>query len=178
MKKIFIALAGAFLVTADLPAQIELLAFAVSVRNEIRQEGKIEDGFLVDVIVINNNKHEITLPSRMLGPEIIKRDDRVIFLYAYHEETFHYRGDKYPVIPSKESFAPVVLKPGECMQLAPQYFGFERRDIGEKPVFFALRTRGFLAKRLGFSEMELECKMTYFDRGEEQIKQKKTEPGR
>lgn len=162
MKKLLIVVFGLLCGTAVAAEKmIRLVPIGATVKNVHIPEANlsVEDGFLVSVFVFNDSANPITLPSKMLHREIVERDDTVLVLFSYSPDTFASKSGRRPVIPSREAFAPITLQTGECMQLEPFRFAVERKDTKSKPVIYMLRTKGFLAVRMGFTEVDLQSEL-------------------
>ena len=74
---------------------------------------------------------------------------------------FQIKGKSAFVIPSRESFHPVVLRPGELMRLEPEFLPIERAVSKGLPIHVSFSTKGFLVDRMGFTDVNVERAVIY-----------------
>ena len=146
------------------PERVHIIAVATAANKQKipNTDVTVDSGYAISVLIINSTNNTITLPSRMMGPHIITKDERIECLFTYYSTDYLTKSGKHPVIPSRETLGPVTLKPGEAMRMDPDIFALEARDIKSKPVYVVLRTGGILADRLGFSDITTESKVVHY----------------
>jgi len=122
----------------------------------------------VRVTVFNDGDVPITLPSRILSNVDIWNSERSpTLLLTYTPWSLMTRAKKeYPIIPSKEAFFPVVIRPGESAYVTMEGAPSWHKDPSSNPSAVVLRTTGFLAERLGFTAIELKSALRIVDQRE------------
>lgn len=113
------------------------------------------DQLTIRLTILNDRKSEIVLPSKMLQGDIQERDDAFVLVVSYKPWTFADAKRSYPVIPSRESFAPIAVRPGECMHAELEHPIFAPAHLATKPVRVVFRTSPFLIERFTFTSVEL-----------------------
>jgi hypothetical protein len=119
----------------------------------------------IRVTVFNDGIVPITLPTLMLDsvdPWNSLSSSTLILTYSPY--TLITRAQKkYPIVPSKEAFEPVIVRPGECAYVNLKGFLPWSTKTGSNPSSVLFRTTGFLSERLGFTAVELKSDLNIVD---------------
>ena len=142
-------------------AQIKLYAVGYVERHTTigPQEFLGKDVYIVSVLAVNYGQSDVTLPTREMAPVVLRGDDKTTVLFFYETKKWRNREGYHDVVPSRESFAPVILKPGECAALMPFPYFLPMELTKKGKVLFRLETTGYLEQRFGFSGVEIESEM-------------------
>lgn len=156
---LFITLECAVLSAASEGVHIIAVATPASKQKIPNTDVTVDNGYAISVLIINSSNKTLTLPSRMMGPHIITKDDRIECLFTYYSTDYFTKSGKHTVIPSRATLGPITLQPGEAMRMEPEIFALETKDIKAKAVYVVLKTGGILVERLGFSDITAESKI-------------------
>lgn len=122
----------------------------------------------VRLSVFNDGDVPITLPSLILSNVAIWNSERSpTLLLTYTPWRLMTRAQKeYPIIPSKEAFFPVVIRPGESAYVNMEGSASWGTDSDSNPKSVIFRTTGFFSERLGFTPVELKSGLDIVDQRE------------
>lgn len=163
MKWISAALLLCISATAFAADRMELLPLATVVKNSSipGSDRTLKDGVVIQVMIVNKGTEEVCLPSRLIGPEVYKTDDVTRIVFSYIKDTYSNKSGTYRVIPSREAFAPITLRSGECMIIEPKVLAYELEQLGNNKIVVEVRTEGFLSERMGFTSVILKKELLY-----------------
>lgn len=122
----------------------------------------------IQLTVFNDSQGSITLPSLILSNVAISNSQRspeLLLTYTPWKLMSATR-KQYPIIPSKEAFFPVEIRPGESAHVKMEETASWLNDAGRNPRAVVFRTTGFLAERLGFTLVDLQSPLQIVDQRE------------
>lgn len=122
----------------------------------------------VQLTVFNDGNTPITLPTLILNNVAILNSalSPTLVLTYTPWELMTLEKKNYPIVPSKEAFFPVKIKPGEAAYVKMEGTTSWLKAPNSNPNTVIFRTTGFLSERLGFSPVDLKSALQIVDQRE------------